>query len=115
MLDGDGRGVASGRSQGPFGEPGRGPEDAPRHRPALQGRGMNFLRKLFPSCGEKSKDVMRRLDRRWQYSPDTHWWRGGLNIGINLDLIQYEGKPHEPRPVQTFLFRIVFLPWKWKI
>lgn len=75
---------------------------------------LGWMRRFLPRMGEASNDTMRHLKRMWMYMPTIHWWNGRINIGVELELVQYEGKPCEPRPVQSFIFGLVIFPWKWK-
>lgn len=76
-----------------------------------------MIRRLLDKLLHVEDDPSDRCyhNRRWRWTPIIELDRRGraLYIGISLDLVQYDGKPHSPRAVHYRDFSLH--PFDWQI
>lgn len=53
--------------------------------------------------------------RRWRYRPRIGIDRRSLQVGIDIELVQYKGEPVGPRLAQTLTVSIWPFPSDWKV
>lgn len=75
-----------------------------------------IIEKIF-YINETPNGEMSHLNRRWRYMPKGgHYGYGKLfYIGWSTELVQYEGKPMEPRVIQEVQMQFIYHPKMWKI